>query len=152
MNPLVLVATTKHRSAAVLIVVFRSAKGTFGRLSIATFAERKATIAETMVKVFAVAKSGSATIFAYVVSQIFVLIGASNQMVKGLLLPELTFRVSVSIDLSGGVVQPRIALPSEHFFGREACQQVNMIGHDDEVAQSISVAIKMHESVGHNFR
>jgi hypothetical protein len=68
---------------------------------------------------------------------------ASHQVVEAYFLPQSSTSTELTVDLRRGVLLPGVALGFHFRATEQARQQVNMIGHDDEIAQMISVAIEV---------
>ena len=82
--------------------------------------------------------------------QVLILVGITNEMVEGLLLPKLPVLMDRLIDPKRCVMKPRIALLFHGVRSRESGEQMDMIRHHDEITQTITLAIEMQERVGHN--
>jgi hypothetical protein len=70
-------------------------------------------------------------------------------VVEGFLLPELAGLPGGPIDLTSCVSQPGGTLVFQAALGAELDQQMNMVRHDDKVAQAVSVPIEMPQRVDH---
>ncbi len=71
-------------------------------------------------------------------------------MVERFLLPELAFSAGRLVNSERCVVHPRVALSLHGFGCREDRQQMHMVGHDNDVAHSIPLAVKVQQRVCDN--
>src|SRR5687767_12867917 len=81
------------------------------------------------------AQSGMPRIAGNVISQLLELLDGPHEMIEAVLLPEATGTPQSAIDLPGRIVFPRVALLQHGGLVAESGQQVDVIGHHDEVGQ-----------------
>jgi hypothetical protein len=97
-------------------------------------------------------ESGLDRIFSNIAADGLELLGRSHKMVEPILLPEAPPFAEFAIDLHSRVMLPRLALPQHRVFASKCRQDVNMIRHDNEVRQEISISIAVMETVSDDFR
>jgi len=85
------------------------------------------------------------------VSKIVELLGTTDEVVEAFFLPKAAMATKLFIDFRGGKAFPRKALAFDLGGAAKANKQMNVIGHDNKVAQVISVAIKMKQTIGNYF-
>jgi hypothetical protein len=73
-------------------------------------------------------------------------------MIERFLLPEVSSDTRNAINLCRREMKPGIDLCSHRFWGLEGDEQMEMIGHDHEIAHVVSIAIKVHQALGDNLR
>ncbi len=71
-------------------------------------------------------------------------------MIEPVLLPELSSAPQTTLNFSRGKVLPRFALIEHALFVNEGGQQVNMVRHDDEIGELVSIPVEVAEAVGHD--
>jgi WD40 repeat protein len=64
-------------------------------------------------------------------------------VVEALFLPKATLAAELFVEFRGGEALPRMALVFDFGRAAETNKQVNVIGHDDKVAQVITVAVEV---------
>lgn len=72
-------------------------------------------------------------------------------MIETVLLPEPTFRLEFSIDLTRGEVFPRITLNQHCRFIQKRDQHVDMIWHHNKVEKLVSIIVKMMQTSPDDF-
>ncbi len=86
-----------------------------------------------VVTVFKVLEPSGCSVAADVLSQVFKLFGAPNEMIKALDLPKTPIGLQQLVDSEGREVLPGPAAPIELAFRGELRQDVNVVRHDDKV-------------------
>lgn len=83
-----------------------------------------------------------------VVTQTSELSFVAHEMIKRILLPEAPLAAKAAMDLPGREVFPGGTLLNHGTLVGERGQQVNVIGHDDEVEHLVAISIKVQKAVG----
>ena len=109
-------------------------------------------IGATVVDELAWGEVGLFGIFEDVPADGVVLFRVPDEMIEDFLLPEGSLPSQVPIDGGGGVLHPRRTLVLHRRRIGKSGQQVNMIGHDDKVAEFVANSIKVFEGHRHNLR
>lgn len=84
-----------------------------------------------------------------VTPQVIELFWRPHQVVKPVLLPESSSTAQGTVDLARRVMLPRFALSQHGVRVWKGRQEVNVVWHDDEVAQVVANRVEMAEAVGH---
>src|SRR5262249_46651346 len=100
--------------------------------------------------ILAARQSCSLGIHRNVVPQIPKLLLASNEMIKSILLPKAAPLVQATIDLRRRKVLPRLTLRQHRLLIGKRREQMDVIGHYDEVKHDIAHAGEMAKAVGNN--
>lgn len=99
------------------------------------------------VHVFAVMESGLDWIVRDIVSKFTEMFSGPHQMIEALVLPEMPFFPKHTIDVHGRVSLPAFALPLQPHARMKLHQYVNVIGHDDEISQVVTLSIKLVQAL-----
>src|SRR6266568_8758004 len=95
-------------------------------------------------QIVADAEAGREWIVGDVSAQVFELLGAADQMIEALLLPEPTSPSECPIQLDGGVFLPRVTLLFQVRIAQQGDEDVRVVGHHDEVAEPVTLAVEVH--------
>ena len=72
---------------------------------------------------------------------------AADEVIKTILLPEMSGDAALAIDLAGREVLPRFALIQHSVFINEGREQMHMVRHHDKVSQLVAFAVKLMQAV-----
>jgi len=90
-------------------------------------------------------------VFGNVSSEVIELLNGTNKMIESILLPEVPSTAQGLVYFRCGKMLPRFALLEHTLHGRKRRQQMDVIGHDYEIAQFTAIMIKMVQAVRDDF-
>jgi len=76
--------------------------------------------------------------------------GGADEVVEGFFLPEAAVGAERFVDFAGGEVFPGGALGGDFGGVLQADDEVDVVGHDDEVAEVVACAVEMAEGAGND--
>lgn len=106
-----------------------------------------ATIVGVVEDVFVRLESGSGGVFGEVAKEAVVLGLMTDEVIKGVLLPEATSGAEVAVELGANEAFPGLTLRQHRLPVWKGDEQVQVVRHDDERVHLIADAIEMEKAV-----
>jgi hypothetical protein len=99
------------------------------------------------VKVFTSLQPGPGWVVSNVMAIVIEPICTTHEVVELILLPESSASPELLVQFRRRVVLPRVALREQRFLGRKCDKHVNVIGHNDEIGDDISLFVEMQQAL-----